>query len=229
MFSQKSRVELGLQMLCFTAFYLVCFSALEAGAHSHYHTIGLWLDTQLPFLPFFIIPYFAWFGYIFVAVFWLLFYTKSYDECCVCISSLMTGMTIFLLISAVYPNSLDIRPEITGTDIFSRLVAFLYRTDTPTNVFPSIHVFNTTVVCQSVIKNTQKRSVKIMNITLSVLIILSTVFLKQHSVLDVIAGLIMAAGLRKAAEKIFEKEGEKEEGGVFSCAGSFGMLDTRQK
>ena len=174
LFKQKERVEMGLQILLYTAFYTICFSILEKGAHIHYHTIEIWPDAHIPFLPIFIIPYFMWFGYIFAAVFWLLFYTKSTRECQICISSLVIGMTIFLLISAVYPNKLSLRPHIFGTDIFSRMVAFLYKTDTPTNVFPSIHVFNTAVVCASVIKSVQKKRAKVLNLLLSAAIVLSS-------------------------------------------------------
>ena len=228
LFKQKERVEMGLQILLYTAFYTICFSILEKGAHIHYHTIEIWPDSHIPLLPIFIIPYFMWFGYIFAAVFWLLFYTKSTRECQICISSLVIGMTIFLLISAAYPNKLALRPHIFGTDIFSKMVAFLYKTDTPTNVFPSIHVFNTAVVCASVIKSAKKKRAKALNLLLSASIVLSTVFLKQHSILDVAAGLLMAAGLRGGMEKVFGKEEEKEEG-AFQTDGSFGILEMRQK
>lgn len=108
------------------------------------------------------------------------------------------------------------------------MVAFLYETDTPTNVFPSIHVFNTAVVCSSVLKSAQKKRAKALNLLLSASIVLSTVFLKQHSILDVAAGLLMAAGLRRGMEKVFGKEEEKEEG-AFQTDGSFGILEMRQK
>lgn len=108
------------------------------------------------------------------------------------------------------------------------MVAFLYETDTPTNVFPSIHVFNTAVVCASVLKSAKKKRAKALNLLLSAAIVLSTVFLKQHSILDVAAGLLMAAGLRGWMEKVFGKGEEKEEGAL-QIDESLGILEERQK
>ena len=52
-------------------------------------------------------------------------------------------MTLFLIVSYVYPNGLNIRPvEFANDNIFTDVVQLLYRHDTPTNVLPSIHVFN---------------------------------------------------------------------------------------
>ncbi len=70
----------------------------------------------------------------------------------------------------------------------------MYRTDTPTNVFPSIHVFNSLAVflaaCDS--KRLKKRK-GILAFTgiWAVLIILSTAFIKQHSCYDIAAGIVM--------------------------------------
>lgn len=56
---------------------------------------------------------------------------------------LFSGMTIALACYAVLPTALDLRPYwVPGSDIFAQTVRFLYRTDTATNVCPSIHVFN---------------------------------------------------------------------------------------
>ena len=74
------------------------------------------------------------------------------------------------------------------------MVRFLYQIDTPTNVLPSIHVFNSVAVaiavaeCESLRENT--RVVRASNV-LAILIICSTVFLKQHTVLDVVTALIL--------------------------------------
>lgn len=56
---------------------------------------------------------------------------------------LSTGMTVFLLISTLFPNGHHLRPHIMPRDnIFTQMVAALYKTDTPTNLWPSIHVYN---------------------------------------------------------------------------------------
>ena len=109
---------------------------------------------------------------------------------------MMMGMTIFLIVSYVYPNVLHLRPhEFPRDNIFTDLVKFIYRTDTPTNVLPSIHVFNSLAIhmslsnCQSL---KDRKGVRIGSLILTILIIMSTMFLKQHSVIDVCLGSTLA-------------------------------------
>ena len=83
-------------------------------------------------------------------------------------------------------------------------------------------------MCASVIKSVQKKRAKVLNLLLSAAIVLSTVLLKQHSILDVAAGLLMAAGLRRGMEKVFGKEEEKEEG-TSQMDESLGTLEMKQK
>ena len=76
------------------------------------------------------------------------------------------------------------------------MVRMLYRADTCTNVFPSLHVFNSLSVCIAISERLDRvlkhRGVCIGAYVLAGLIILATMFLKQHSVLDVIGAGIMA-------------------------------------
>ena len=121
-------------------------------------------------------------------------------------------MTIFLVVSLVYPNKLDLRPDYVDTsNICGMLVSFLYKTDTPTNVLPSIHVFNTMALCFAVHGNKELRKRKLLTLSsdiLGVLIVLSTMFLKQHSVIDVSLGLVMSVLLQMIGDRIFETPAE---------------------
>ena len=77
----------------------------------------------------------------------------------------------------------------------SHMVKCLYATDTATNLFPSIHVYNSIAVNLAVWHSENFRDKKVIRIGSAVLmvsIILSTMFLKQHSVFDVVTGIIMA-------------------------------------
>lgn len=105
-------------------------------------------------------------------------------------------MTLFLLISYVYPNGQYLRPDLSdaGNGIFISVIRFLYKIDTPTNIFPSMHVFNATASCIALYQNERCRKNKIFTvgqIVLTVSIVLSTMFLKQHSVADVMTALIL--------------------------------------
>ena len=109
---------------------------------------------------------------------------------------LFTGMTIFLVISTFWPNGHLLRPhEMPRDNIFTDLIGHLYQTDTSTNIWPSIHVYNSigthlaVVHCERLRKN---RVITLSSLVLCVSIILSTVLIKQHSVFDVFTAFIMA-------------------------------------
>lgn len=87
------------------------------------------------------------------------------------------------------------RISATRDNVFTDMVKVLYKTDTPTNVLPSIHVFNSIGVSIAISHSNdlkKHRWIQISAYILAVLIILSTMFLKQHSVTDVIAAVTMA-------------------------------------
>ena len=81
------------------------------------------------------------------------------------------------------------------TKVFTDIVQIIYSTDTSTNVCPSIHVLNSLGVFISIIESEALRKKKVICVgsgVLSVLICLSTVFLKQHSVIDGLCALGLA-------------------------------------
>ena len=169
------------------------------------------LDDVIPFSEWFVIPYFLWFGFNVAVVTWIVF-KGTVQETYKVSAVLMTGMMIFLVVSAIYPNRLDLRPDYVDTsNICGMLVSFLYKTDTPTNVLPSIHVFNTMALCFAVHGNKELQKRKLLTLSsdiLGVLIVLSTMFLKQHSVIDVSLGLVMSVMLQMIGDRIFETPAE---------------------
>lgn len=174
--------------------YMPWFLYLEDHVQHNYYMIHSPLDDLIPFVEYFIIPYYLWFAFIGIVILYLFFTDKAgfYKAA----FFLIIGMTAFLIICTVFPNGLNLRPTVFARDNFCvDLVRLLYKADTPTNVLPSIHVFNTVGVLIAVNHSDKLRSNKIVlafSYTLGILIILSTVFLKQHSVTDVIAALALA-------------------------------------
>ena len=133
----------------------------------------------------------------FFQFFYFMFFNKNqWKEYYQLIITLGTGMTLFLIISLVFPNGQDLRPVLTGDSIFIKAVQMIYHTDTPTNVLPSIHVFNSLACCGAILKNQRKykKSTDTACVVLTILIIMSTMFLKQHSVVDVVLAALMYTG-----------------------------------
>ncbi len=174
--------------------YMIWFTYLEKHV-TKFAPIHTKLDDLIPFCEVFILPYFIWFLYIAVTVAYFLLTSKQdFLKCC---TYLFTGMTICLLIYTVWPNGHYLRVDLAslGRDnIFLRMLSGIYSIDTATNVFPSIHVFNSVGAMIAINKNEKLHSIKWLQwgtFVLTILICMSTVFLKQHSIMDVMGALVL--------------------------------------
>lgn len=194
--------------------YMVWFIALENNTTRDFVSVKILLDDYIPFNELFVIPYLLWFAYVAIAVLYFLFNSK--EEFYRYIAFLFIGMTISLIIYSVWPNMQNLRPNLDnlGRDnVFLRLIAYIYKTDTPTNVCPSIHVYNTIGTHIAISKNTSLRNNKLIHkssFVLAVLICLSTMFLKQHSAFDSICSIVLAAVMYTAIYLAPERAGNKE-------------------
>ena len=181
-------------MAIYFVIYMTSFCYLEQ-RNTSYYVIHFGIDAYIPFCEYFIVPYLLWFAYVALAV--IYFGIKDQEEGNKLVAFLIAGMTIFLIVSAVFPNGHHLRPKTFARDnIFVDMVKKLYIVDTSTNVVPSIHVYNSIAVMIAVwrtklLKN--HKAIKAGLLLLGVSIICSTVLLKQHSMLDVMVAFILAA------------------------------------
>ncbi len=173
--------------------YLHCFNWLEARDGIPFQDIHCILDNWIPFCEIFVIPYVLWFLYVAAVVVWLYFQREHLEDYYRCVILLMLGMSTCLLIYYLFPNEQNLRPDaFAEQNIFTDIIGFIYASDTNTNVLPSIHVYNAIaihVAFTSSYKFRGRRGWHTASLALCVLICLSTMFLKQHSFLDVITGL----------------------------------------
>jgi len=154
------------------------------------------LDDMIPFDARFVIFYALWAPLIFAVGIFLLIYDvpvfKYYMQ------FFIIGFTLCLIFYVLVPNGQDLRPTVfPDNDVFTRLVKLIYTSDTNTNVFPSMHVYGAIGAALGLIKSRRvKKSclwMKPVSAVLAILISVSTCFIKQHSVLDVASGVILAA------------------------------------
>lgn len=151
------------------------------------------LDDIIPFSQYMVVPYLMWF--LFIMLTFLFFLIFSRNDFMNVARYMFTGMLVCLAIYTVIPTGLTFRPEVVGTDFFSGLVRLVQSHDTPTNICPSIHVYNSiavTVVLMHSEAIRHKKAVSIGALVLTVLICMSTVMLKQHSIIDVFWGCVLA-------------------------------------
>ena len=99
-FIQKYRHALPL--IIYGIIYLSWFGHLERTVTSNYRVIHVAFDDYIPFCEIFVVPYLLWFAYVAVVV--IYFFFRDRDDYFRTCAFLFTGMTIFLLISTLWPN-----------------------------------------------------------------------------------------------------------------------------
>ena len=178
--------------------YPIWFKSLErrVTVSTGYHIMHTHMDDLIPFWEWFIVPYFLWFIYIFVGLFYFMIVNKE-DFYKVSLF-LFVGMIASLVICEIYPNGTDFRPAyLSEKNIFMIMVKNLYRIDTPTNVFPSIHAYNSLCMHIALLKSKELREAKYGKLVryfscfLCIFICIATLVLKQHSVLDVGGAILL--------------------------------------
>lgn len=164
--------------------------------------VKLPIDDMIPFSKIFILPYVSW--YPFVAAFLILLCFLDKEKYFKLLASLTLGMLICYVIYYFYPTYVE-RPFIGGRDFLSNLVLWLYRRDNPYNCWPSIHVLNSFLVIVYTIGSDKiNKLAKGICVIIAILIILATMFLKQHYFSDVVSAIILGSTLYIAID-IFVK------------------------
>ena len=137
--------------------------------------------------------YSSWFLMLVIPFVYLL-KRKSYDNMYDIIIPMFSAMFISLIIYVIYPTALDIRvTNITGNDVCAWLIRQIQKIDAPNNVCPSIHVSTTVIIdnqFRKILKNNSK--LKLLFILWDVGICISTMLVKQHSIIDVMCGVVLA-------------------------------------
>ena len=123
------------------------------------------------------------------------FDTASYDKLCL---MMFSGMTFCLILYMVLPNGLDIRPtveEVGRSNIAMTLMQLIWKADASVNVCPSIHCQSSACMAIAFSGSTLAKDrpwLKVLAFGWAALICASTVFTKQHSIIDVFCGLAVA-------------------------------------
>lgn len=210
---QRRRILLAIPVVYFV-FYMITFLFLERYVVPQF-IIYSRFDDYIPFCEWFLIPYFLWFPLV-PATFYYFYKTNLNDYVKLC-KIMLTGLTICLALYFLFPNGQNLRAPILGDNILCRLVGMLRSADTSTNVCPSIHVFvsvSLALLFQGSVELRQKHpAVRMGLILLSGLICMSTVFLKQHSIVDVACGAALSLIL----------------GAVFRCGGIGELMDAMER
>ena len=170
--------------------YLALFYIAEHLVVDNYWVSYLPIDDKIPFCRFFIIPYCTWHPLLVLMTVYLFFTdVPAFKRFMIYIGLGFGGSIIFCML---FPNGQDLRPtSFAQNDIFIWLVRQVYAADTNTNVIPSMHVIGCaalTLACFDA-PRLRRKHLHLVMLALGILISASTVFVKQHSMLDVLIAL----------------------------------------
>lgn len=177
--------------LCFMLSILLCnyLYELTNGVDRPLHEMELFIDKYIPFVEAFIVPYIIWGPFIFLS--FLFFFFRNRSSYYRMIVSSVTGHFVSYGFYMLYQTTVP-RPAITPDTWLLRMVQYIYTHDEPVNCFPSIHVLTTYLMMRAYAMERLPRILQWLVQSIGLSIILSTVFVKQHVVADIIGAVVLA-------------------------------------
>ncbi len=180
-------------LLLFWPIYGIAFPLLERliPNTASFAVIHHPLDDLIPFCEWFAIPYVFWYLCLaFVTVYTALYDVPLFKKY---MWFVIIGYSISFIVYFIYPNGQMLRPDLATLgreNLMTELMAALYSTDTYTNVCPSMHVIGALAIMFTCIhsKHFSGWYWNVLSVITALLVCLSTVFVKQHSIVDVWAG-----------------------------------------
>ena len=145
------------------------------------------LDSKIPLIKYFVIPYYMWYALVLFSFIYI--YAKNNEEFykfAKCIVLTQTSVS---------------RPIIVGDDVFSNMIRNIYANDRPVNCCPSLHVALALICSIWVCRVSENKILKSTVIIVGYLIILSTLFIKQHVIMDVVVAFVQVLILRNIVDR----------------------------
>jgi membrane-associated phospholipid phosphatase len=160
-------------------------------------------DRVTPFLKVFVVPYLFWYIFLVFGLLYLCSLNRSgfYKTVLIYDLGILSASLIYYVFQTTVP-----RPSLIGDDWLTSMVSFVYQMDQPYNCFPSTHVLTTYLIMRSIQQYSQSAGLKLVTHLIGLSIILSTVLIKQHVILDAIASIIIVEILYRAVH-YFAEEG----------------------
>ena len=153
--------------------------------------LTLALDRAIPLVPAFIVIYILAYVQWGIGIYYGISHGR--DVCFRFIASALIGEIICIAVFIIMPTEL-VRTPVTGGDVFSKLTRLIYSLDEPNNLFPSLHCF-ASWLCFRIIffveKEKRSKAYAAISFVFTLLVFASTVFVKQHVVVDIIGGVAL--------------------------------------
>ena len=168
---------------------LVYWGGAALAETRHHYQISTALDRAIPLIPWTVCIYFGCYA------FWALHY-------CLCAAVPLRARRFFtadfiakgvcFVFFVGLPTTMA-RPTVQGLNVWESLVRALYILDAPVNLFPSIHCLNSWL-CWASARDIPafSRGYKAFALCAAVAVCVSTLTLRQHVLLDVAGGILLA-------------------------------------
>ena len=177
-------------ILCLLFNLLAFYGGRLITAHRVHHDFSTLLDAAIPLWPPAVIIY------VLAFVFWVLGYiiiAKGRQDICFEVLAgehiaKLSSFVIFIIIptGTVRPDS-----EVAGPCTW--LLSIIYRLDKPDMLFPSIHCLDSWIVFRGSVRcKSLSRGYRIFCCVFALMVFASTLLTKQHVILDVFGGVIVA-------------------------------------
>lgn len=174
------------------------------------------LDRKIPFVKEWVLVYVICFA--FWALNYILIAREGKEHWYRFVTADMMSRLICVVFFLLMPTT-NVRPEVNGSDFFSWLIRLVYSLDAPTNLFPSIHCL-VSWFCFIGIRKSKKLPgwYKAFSCIFAVLVCISTQFTKQHYLVDIPGGILIAelcyfitthTECFRKVERVFDRIGRK--------------------
>lgn len=164
-------------------------SRMIAGNWHHYNIEGP-IDHMIPFFAPSVILYLG--CYLFWAANYIIIARQEKKEVCQFFSADLISRAVCFLFYVFFPTT-NTRPEIATDGLWNQMMHFLYQIDAADNLFPSIHCLVSWFCYIGLRKNKDVPiSYRIFSCVTALMICASTLLTKQHVIVDVAGGILLA-------------------------------------
>ncbi len=219
MFKIFKRYSLISLIFAFSFNMIVYIGSRMIAGNWHHYNIESSFDIRIPFWPPSAIIYLG--CYLFWAINYILISRQEKKEICQFFSADFISRVICFVIYILFPTT-NTRPEINPDGFWNQIMIFLYSVDAADNLFPSIHCL-VSWFCYIALRGKKQYPLwyRGFSCVMALLVCLSTLLTKQHVIIDVVGGIVLAEvcyyiGKHTSIWKIYERILDKINAKIFT-------------
>ncbi len=185
-FPRYSYLPFALIVLVHMAVY---FGTKPLTANAVHRSVAFAIDSLIPFAPEWSLIYVTTFFFWMIGL--LVMMLQDREVCFKLFTAAMIGELICAAFFVLVPTQIA-RPAITTDAFYEQILVLVYSSDEPVNLFPSMHCMFSYMIFRGLFycKGVSKTNIVFAGI-FTALICASTLFIKQHFAVDVVAGIVL--------------------------------------